>query len=911
MVELLWNYWSKAGCVSVDCRRDIFRYCRVLAAFLGIGALIFATSAVGNDAAERTYPASAADTGTVLVRFRDGTPSSVVADTIKTVKGALIRRQSRRGGVYVLKAGSRESAGSLAGELARNPAVLWAQTDVARKAIPKTIPNDLYFVNQWHLRNTAQNGAFTNRDIAASVAWDYTYGSSSVVIAILDDGFDLAHADLAANVYSNALEGVPGTDGDGNGYTNDWRGWDFVGNDNNPSAEAGDDHGTVMAGMALAVGNNSIGVAGVAYGCKLLPIRVASDAVTAGMWAEAIDYAAGKADVIAISYYIPAEPVVYEALNNALLNGRGGKGCVVLAAIGNDGVLRRYTSDCAASPEVITVSGSTTFDHKPWYADYGAPVRLVCPAGGGCDSLLTIDRTGAAGYSTNDYVYLGDFGTSPTCPQAAGVAALVLSLHPDWTSLKIRRALESSCDRIDAQAFPYGSRGSNIRYGHGRLNAGSAVPWTPGTWDGYEPDDSILSAVEITDGEFQYRSLATNNDADWVTFAVTNYTRIRFTVIGSTNVNLELYDSSTNFICGYETNWPAFCHLTTNLSAGRYYTKASGFAGAAVAEYALHYGVINFTDSYEPDNSTNNARSLSPGTMQFKTLFPTGDVDWAAFSLSSSTYIDVMTMGEWNGYLEMSLYDSGSNLLGYSYNTSAVARLTGTLGSGTYYVKVKEKDSYSVSSYQLLLETAAADANEPNNTSNQATAIVSGQRISGTIHPTNDYDWFVFELTNTANIIVLTDTINPLLDVDKFGDTIIRIYREGDDAPLGEDDDGNRGRFSAMTGYGMPAGRYCVRVASYPGTYCMDYYLALDVFDSPVDIGTFSRVTNGISLEWSGDSSFTYEIQYRDSLVGTQSWGMAERLTGRIGRNSWTDNGSGTGLNPSVATQRFYRIISR
>lgn len=776
------------------------------------------------------------------------------------------------------------------------------------------LPGDPLFGLQWHLRNTVQVPALTNRDVSAAAAWDITQGTASVVIAVLDDGFDLSHPDLAANIFSNRHENTPGLDMDGNGYTNDWRGWDFVQEDNDPSAGVSNNHGTAMAGIAAAAGDNSIGVAGMAYRCSILPVRVASSSVTDQVWARAINYAAGTADVISISYFLPPTAVVYDALNNAIRNGRNGRGCVVLAALGNDGVLRRYSSDAAAAPEVITVSGCTSFDHRSWFADYGAPLSLVAPCGGGGGSLLTTDRAGTNGYNTaadGDYVYIGDVGTSPACPLAAGAAALVISRHPEWTSLEVRRALESTCDRIDAVANRYGDTGAATWYGHGRLNAGAALMYGPGEWDTHEPDDSPAQAAGISDGELQYHSLATGADEDWISFSVSNTNRILLTVLGPTNVSLQLYDSATNLLGGYDPGYPGFSHLATNLLTGTYYARTASFNATAISSYAVHFGIINLPDSHEPDDSTNSAAQVMPGSMQYRTLFPAGDVDWASFHLTNSASTDIMTMGEWNGWIELRLYNATGDLLAYSYTTSVNARITTNLNPGGYYVRVNEKDGYSSSSYQLLLETAAADGYEPNNSSNSATAISPGMRINGTLYPTNDIDWFAFTLSNSANVVVLTDTINPRLDPDDYGDTVIRLYREGETVPLGENDDGNHSRFSALAFYCLPAGRYCIRVTPYAGTYCPDYCVALDAYDAPADVDVLAAATNGVQIGWQGDSSFIYTVQHRDNLAGTQEWAVAGVLTGRIGRTEWTDDGSATGVHPYLATQRFYRILTR
>lgn len=133
-------------------------------------------------------------------------------------------------------------------------------------------PNDPSYPLLWGLNNTSQFGGTINADIDAPEAWNLTTGSRSVVIGVIDSGVDIAHPDLAANIWTNPGE-IPGNgiDDEGDGYIDDVHGWDFVDNDNTPQDGAG--HGTHVAGTIGAVGNNSVGVAGVNWQVSLMPLR--------------------------------------------------------------------------------------------------------------------------------------------------------------------------------------------------------------------------------------------------------------------------------------------------------------------------------------------------------------------------------------------------------------------------------------------------------------------------------------------------------------------------------------------------------------------------------------------------------------------------------------------------------------
>lgn len=178
--------------------------------------------------------------------------------------------------------------------------------------------NDTYYVNQWSLRKAR-----------VDKAWPISTGSDDVVVAVIDQGFELGHEDLASDVYVNQAEaeGTPSSDDDGNGYADDVNGWDFASGDNDPSpAIAGDEHGTAVAGIVCAVRNNGKGVAGAAGGnngggARLLALRVN----TALDVSPAIDYAWRMgADIINMSFpckvnvSIPAD-VAGKRLDSVLL----------------------------------------------------------------------------------------------------------------------------------------------------------------------------------------------------------------------------------------------------------------------------------------------------------------------------------------------------------------------------------------------------------------------------------------------------------------------------------------------------------------------------------------------------------------------------------------------------------------
>ena len=343
---------------------------------------------------------------------------------------------------------------------------------------PGVLPNDEYFPLQWHLLNTGQSGGTPGADIRAPEAWDVTTGDPNIVIAVIDVGVDTHHPDLVNNL-------VPG--------------YDFWDNDDMPDPamdDPMDTHGTTCAGLIAAEGNNGIGVTGVAYNCKIMPIRhgttggliTQEEEVTAFRWA-----AANGADVISCSWHdIDYTPIIHSAVKDVTKLGgigREGKGCIVFFVAGNEGS-RIVPTSSPAYPEVIAVGATDHNDVRYDYSNYGPELDIVAPSGcfsnlakcPECDSLKcqadvpfwTTDFSGSLGHSTrNDDPNIVDYvqwecGTSMSCPVAAGVAALILSLEPNLTSDEVRHFLERSAKDL-------GAPGRDDYYGWGRVDARAAL----------------------------------------------------------------------------------------------------------------------------------------------------------------------------------------------------------------------------------------------------------------------------------------------------------------------------------------------------------------------------------------------------------------------------------------------------
>ena len=185
----------------------------------------------------------------------------------------------------------------------------------------------------YHRNNTGQSGGTPGADISAVEAWDITTGSSSVLVAVIDEGIQITHPDLAANIWLNPGEIVGnGIDDDGNGFIDDINGWDFFNNDNSVFDGASDDHGTHVAGTIGAVGNNGTGVTGVNWNVTIMALKFlgptggsTSDAISA------IEYAADKGVRVTSNSWGGG------GFSQALKDAIDACDCIFVAAAGNDG----------------------------------------------------------------------------------------------------------------------------------------------------------------------------------------------------------------------------------------------------------------------------------------------------------------------------------------------------------------------------------------------------------------------------------------------------------------------------------------------------------------------------------------------------------------------------------------------
>ena len=396
---------------------------------------------------------------------------------------------------YLLARDNRFPGASLvaAADLASAPGITESRPLLGMQMSRRLVPNDPLFTKQWHLKQT--NGIHVN----ASAVWDTNQGSD-ITVGIIDDGLQLTHPDLTANIDTNSLHR------------------DFVDVDNDPTpfapvdnpgteeneAEEGDSHGTSVGGLVAARGNNAAGGSGVAPQAKLVGIRLLSAAQTA---ADEVSAFGHRNDVIQIknNSWGPddiawvlgtIDPVVKTALATAASSGRGGRGTIVTFAAGNgrDADDQSNKDAYANSIHTFAIGALTKTGTPAVYSEYGTNLIACAPA----DGVTTTDLLDDAGYNpTQDYTALPDNdytdefnGTSAACPVASGVIALMLQANPNLGWRDVKEILLRTGKKVGATDTEWVTRSGgrngiapikhNPKYGGGMVDAAAATAMAAG-----------------------------------------------------------------------------------------------------------------------------------------------------------------------------------------------------------------------------------------------------------------------------------------------------------------------------------------------------------------------------------------------------------------------------------------------
>ena len=333
-----------------------------------------------------------------------------------------------------------------------------------------TPPNDEFFPLQWGLHNTGQEiqdgvTGTAGADIRAVDAWQIHTGSRQVAVAVIDSGVDFTHPDLAANIWQNPGERISGSDDNGSGFIDDIRGWHFVRNNNNVRA-IGSSHGTHVAGIIGAIGNNHTGVAGVAWNVSLVPLSVRGYlGIRAATAIEAIDYSVARGIPISNNSWGGNQynQLMYESIQQAEQTGQ-----LFIAAAGNsDADDERNIDDRPVYPaaydlpNIIAVAATDYHDQRPLFSNFGPnTVHIAAPGKAIYSTVNQGDGIGGGDYDWWD-------GTSMAAPYVSGVAALLLSINPDLSYQELMDLIFDHADQIS-------SLENSVQSGR-RLNAHAAL----------------------------------------------------------------------------------------------------------------------------------------------------------------------------------------------------------------------------------------------------------------------------------------------------------------------------------------------------------------------------------------------------------------------------------------------------
>ena len=430
-----------------------------------------------------------------LVQFRSNIPESKIKAYIKDKNAKVVKKHEKIKNRYILtfEGKTPQEALAISNSMHRDDRVTFSEPNFIQiiPARPKiqssgptsaapspmaTIPNDPFFTQQWGLNNTGSVGV-ADADIDAPEAWDHERGSNQVTVAIIDEGVDTQHPDLQNKIVTP----YDATDGDNDQTPNPW-----------------DGHGTACAGIAAAITANGLGVAGVAWDVRIMPIRIASSSCDTCNWTtsaaiieDGLRTAVDRgAHVLSNSWGggFPSNAIT-SGIDYAITNGR-----VVVFAAGNDSGAVSYPGSLSSSRTIITVSATNEWDEFKtttsqdgetwWGSNFGPEINVAAPG----VHIYTTDINGTDGYVNGDYVPNFN-GTSSATPFVAGAAALLLSQDPALSPAQVRDRLQSSADDLGAPGF-------DNQFGHGRLNVANAFGGTTLTVDlVLDPD------IELEDGQ--------------------------------------------------------------------------------------------------------------------------------------------------------------------------------------------------------------------------------------------------------------------------------------------------------------------------------------------------------------------------------------------------------------------------
>lgn len=467
-----------------------------------------------------------------------------------------------------------------------------------------------YYSEQWNLKNTGQHSGVIGMDINVEPAWNYSTGEG-IKVAVIDDGVQLNHPDLHNNL-------LPGYDATGNG---------------NNGNSVDDYHGTCCAGI-IAAGDNDIGVKGIAYNAKIIPIRVGTEDFIDEDIVASFYYAfEAGADIISCSWHCDSSPAITNAINYVSQNGRNGLGCPIFFTSGNDN--KSFIYYPASLPNTIAVGAMTpngerkkSIGFKDWGSNHGEGLDVVAPG-------IYIPTTTTGGYIDNFS------GTSAACPHAAGVMALILSANPCLTQEEAKQILCATSDKItgsDNNTYSYLNQKYglwNHEVGYGKINAYKAVEMARSVRIPHNVVSNNYNMIEYMD-KFVIMS-GFPNLAAGTYFQVNKY---------EITHNITFPYTANPIIVGYTNGYSA-----ANPNSGGSYFHISNLTNTSATLKTWCYYIGKYPDGdilgqYYPTSPSNiyfDIKVLEPSanrTISNHQLI-SGNYDYAAFEIISTTNFSV------------------------------------------------------------------------------------------------------------------------------------------------------------------------------------------------------------------------------------------------------------------------------
>lgn len=558
------------------------------------------------------------------------------------------------------------------------------------------------------------------QQIHMSEAWDVTQENTGMTIAIVDTGVQLSHPDLKPNL----VKGV---------------------NLIQPSLPPEDDngHGTNVAGIIGAVGNNDRGVAGMLWKTRMMPIK-ALEADGSGdeqKLGEGIRYAVDHgAKIVVLSLGLNK----YSAYLSDIVKYAEERDVLLVAATGNEGNRVKYP---AAYPTVLAVGGVTENGQIDPRSNTGLEIDVVAP--------WNVFTTGLGGsYENKD-------GTSMAAPQVAAAAALIWGRNPEMKAYQIRQWIRQTADDLDASGWD-----SSTGYGSLRVDRLLTEPFS---LDMYEPNQRKDQAKSISISKKTAAAFAGGSDTDWyyMDAPYDGTVNVTFDIDPGQTVNIQHTDAS-----GVLTSKSAQNGQTVpfKVTKGRSYIQLQlkDRSFSSMVPYQWTTSFETYRDPFEDNDKQYKAYVLPARSQTIKgTFHQYHDADWFEIpveqsgsirvTLSTDTArIDPVLLVQRQGERSVTV-DSGDDGVTESYELSEVF-------PGSYYIRVtnvKEYENPIVGEYTLKIEYNAKliDPNEPNNRSYQATAVSLGMPYNGLLDKSNDIDWYQFRIEEDSYVQIVVSEI--------------------------------------------------------------------------------------------------------------------------------------------------------